>query len=61
VTVVRKQLFIDTSCEASRLTREMDADSQGSEAEDVKGNLKREKRTSRACLTCRKRKSACDL
>jgi hypothetical protein len=38
----------------------MDADSH-SEAEDVKGNLKREKRTSRACLTCRKRKSACDL
>jgi hypothetical protein len=41
----------------------MSADSQGSDAEDVKGTLgeKREKRTSRACLTCRKRKSACSL
>lgn len=40
----------------------MSADSQGSDAEDVKGILgKRDKRTSRACLTCRKRKSACEL
>jgi hypothetical protein len=41
----------------------MSADSQGSDAEDVKGGQlgKREKRTSRACLTCRKRKSACSL
>lgn len=45
----------------------MDADSQGSDVEDVKPKTgekrdpPREKRTSRACLTCRKRKSACDL
>ena len=33
------------------------------DAEDVKGGQLRkgEKRTSRACLTCRKRKSACSL
>jgi len=45
------------------LPADMSADSQGSDAEDVKGILggKREKRTSRACLTCRKRKSACEL
>jgi hypothetical protein len=50
-----------TSRDTRIITSNMDVDSQGSEAEDVKGNLKREKRTSRACLTCRKRKSACDL
>jgi len=41
----------------------MDADSQSDGEADTKQKTgeKREKRTSRACLTCRKRKSACDL
>lgn len=44
-------------------TEAMDVDSQSDAEADSKPKTgeKREKRTSRACLTCRKRKSACDL
>lgn len=56
--------YMYTSCAGAALDVKVDPTTMDTQTEGGKENedqKEKEKRTSRACLTCRKRKSACHL